>query len=169
MLTESRGTSAVLDKEAVRPAEPEMTAIKDLALVIDRAEPTRRPALLGPDGEKIELPESVFRLLRLVLEHLRRGESVSIMHAAEELTTQQAADLLNVSRPYLVRLVDRGDIPAHKVGTHRRISRLDVEHYRAKRDSERRLRLRRMVRDAEDGGLYDLPEISSADLVDDSE
>jgi excisionase family DNA binding protein len=164
----SREHSAVLDREAIRPAGPEMPVIREIAdfiTQIDRLEPTQRPLLVGPNGERIPLPDSLYRLLRLVMVHLERGESVSIVHAAEELTTQQAANLLNVSRPYLVRLADRGDIPCHRVGTHRRISREDVEKYRAQRDSQRRANLRAMTREAEEQGLYDLPEVSADELA----
>jgi excisionase family DNA binding protein len=162
----SREHSVVLDREAIRPAGPEMPAIREIAdfiTQIDRLEPTQRPLLVGPNGERIPLPDSLYRLLRMVMEHLERGESVSIVHAAEELTTQQAANLLNVSRPYLIRLADRGDIPCHRVGTHRRISREDVEKYRAQRDSRRRANLRAMTREAEEQGLYDLPEVAVED------
>jgi excisionase family DNA binding protein len=168
MMTESRAAGAVLDREAVRPAEPEMPAIREIAdfiTQIDQKEPTQRPVLMGPNGERIPLPDSLYRVLRLVMEHLQRGESVSIMHAAEELTTQQAADLLNISRPYLVRLVDRGEIPCHRVGTHRRISRADVETYRMQRDHRRRDNLRAMTREAEEQGLYDVPEVPADELT----
>lgn len=167
-MSESCGLSAVLDRETVRRAEPELPAISRIArflTTMDREEPTRRPALLGPNGEEFELPESLYRALRVIVDHLTRCESVSIMHAAEELTTQQAADLLNISRPYLVRLVDRGDIPCHRVGTHRRILREDVEKYRAERDKQRRHHLRAMVREADELGLYDIMEISGSELV----
>jgi excisionase family DNA binding protein len=144
---------------------PAISRIAYFISQIDEQEPSRRPALLGPNGEQFELPDSLYRIMRLVVEHLRRGESVSIMHAAEELTTQQAADLLNVSRPYLVRLIDRGDIPCHMVGTHRRILRKDLEQYRAERDKKRRHHLRAMVQDAEELGLYEAAQVSSAELV----
>jgi excisionase family DNA binding protein len=90
---------------------------------------------------------------------------VSILHAGHELTSQQAADLLNVSRPYLVRLLDRGEIPSHRVGTHRRIRCEDLEHYRSRRDRRRREALRSMVSDAEALGLYEVPEVSAAEPV----
>lgn len=162
MLLERKGAGAVLDRDLVRPSEPELEALHEIAEVItlvDRAEPTIRPALLGPNNERIQLPDSLYRILRQVVERLERGESVSIVHADEELTTQQAADLLNVSRPYLVRLIDRGEIACHRVGTHRRVRREDLEEYRINRDRRRRASLRSMVHDAEESGLYDVPEV----------
>jgi len=168
MMLESRVSGPVMDREPVRPAEVELPAIREIAgfiTQIDLEEPAQRPALLGPNGEQIPLPDSLYRILRLVVQHLRRGESVSIVHAAEELTTQQAADLLNISRPYLVRLVDHGEIPHHRVGTHRRIRREDIEQYRAQRDSRRRLSLRTMVHEADELGLYDTPEVAAGECV----
>lgn len=155
------------DRAPVRPSELELPAISELAMLITRVaqeEPSQRLALVGPHDERIALPDSVYRVLRVVLEHLRRGEGISIVFADDELTTQQAADILNVSRPYLVRLVDTGAIPSHRVGTHRRIRREDLETYRLKRDAHRRSALRTMVNEAEEAGLYDRPEIVASEV-----
>ena len=84
----------------------------------------------GRKGEPVEVPESVVRVLAEVLDHARRGETVRVIADDEEITTQQAADLLNVSRPYLVGIVDRGEIPSRKVGTRRRLKLADVLLYR---------------------------------------
>jgi excisionase family DNA binding protein len=161
MKSDAQVGGPVLERAPVRPAELELPAIGEIASLMmrmDREEPVQRPALVGPHNERIALPDSVYRILREVVEHLRRGESVSILCADEELTTQQAADLLNVSRPYLVRLLDGGEIPSHRVGTHRRVRREDLERYRLMRDQKRRANLRAMVREAEEQGLYDIPE-----------
>ncbi len=92
----------------------------------------------GRNGEPVEVPESVVRVLAEVLDHARRGESVRVISDDEEITTQQAADLLNVARPYLVGLVDRGEIPSRKVGARRRLKLADVLLYREV-DQARRL------------------------------
>jgi excisionase family DNA binding protein len=73
----------------------------------------------------------------------------------EELTTQQAADLLNVSRPFVTKLLARGEIPFYRVGTHHRLYRSDVEAYRQTQAARARQAMREMVEQAEELGLYD--------------
>src|SRR5262249_13920912 len=80
-----------------------------------RAQPRKpRCELSGPKGERIAIPESVFYVLARVAEVLARGDAVTVVPTEKEVTTQQAADLLNVSRQYLVRLLDEGRIPFTK-------------------------------------------------------
>ena len=108
----------------------------------------------GPDREPIEVPVSAVQVLADVLDHVQRGEHVRVISDDEEITTQQAADLLNVSRPYLVGLVDRGEIPARKVGARRRMKLADVLLYREV-DQARRLRaVADLAAEAQDLGLY---------------
>ncbi len=73
----------------------------------------------------------------------------------EEVTTQQAAELLNVSRQYLVRLLDEGRIPFRKVGKHRRLRVVDVLSFKETRDTDRRAGLRELSRMTEEFGGYD--------------
>lgn len=96
-----------------------------------------RCKLVGPKGEALEIPESVFRLLERAAELLARGDAVTLVPVGQALTTQQAANLLNVSRQYLVRLLERGDIPFSKTGTHRRVAVEDLLDYKARRDRAR--------------------------------
>ena len=150
----------MLEREPVRATEPERVEIARVATLFrdtDQGVPVSRPALLGPHGEQISIPESLYRVLREAVDRLGKGESVSIVQMDEELTTQEAADLLNVSRPYLVRLLEQGKIPFYKAGTHRRIKRQDLLAYRTQRDQTRRNALRKMLNEAEDLGLYDNP------------
>lgn len=108
----------------------------------------------GRGRAPVEVPASVARVLADALDHAQRGEHVRLITDDEEITTQQAADLLNVSRPYLVALVDRGEIPSRKVGPRRRLKLADVLLYREV-DQARRLRaVTDLAAEAQDLGLY---------------
>ena len=111
--------------------------------------------LIGPDGQVFTLPESVFYLLERVIEVLAKGDAITVVPVHKELTTQQAADILNISRQYLVRLLDQGDIPFTRTGTHRRIRVQDVATYKRSRDKERLESLDELTRMSEQYGGYD--------------
>jgi excisionase family DNA binding protein len=113
-----------------------------------------RFSLLGPNHEALPLPRDVLTLLQQLLAVLASGDAVSIVPVHKELTTQQAANLLNVSRQYLVQLLDEGKIPFHRTGTHRRLLTQDVLAYRTRRDAERRAILTTMVQETQEAGGY---------------
>jgi excisionase family DNA binding protein len=113
-----------------------------------------RCQLVGPAGERIVLPDAIFSILERVTEVLARGDSIAVVAVGQELTTQQAADLLNVSRQYLVRLLDEGRIPFRKTGQHRRVRIEDVVSFKERRDKERRAGIRDITRLSEELGGY---------------
>jgi excisionase family DNA binding protein len=127
-------------------------ALSDLARA---AEPKANCELVGPNGERIAVPESVFYVLERVVEVLARGDSVTVVPVGQEVTTQQAADLLNVSRQYLVRLLEEDQLPFKKTGKHRRLKVEDVLAFKAKRDKDRRAGLRSLTQMTEQMGGYD--------------
>ena len=90
-------------------------------------------------------------------DRLMTGADVTVLARNEELTSQQAADFLNVSRQYMVRLLERGDIASTKVGTHRRVRAEDLAHYRHRRDEGRAAALADMADQAQAAGGYDEP------------
>jgi excisionase family DNA binding protein len=111
-------------------------------------------SLVGPKGEHAKLPAELYDLLKNIVRNLQSGRSLVLMPAEEQLTTQRAAGLLGMSRPYLIQLLDCGEMPYHLVGKHRRIALRDVLAY-AKRRDERRAALDKMAHDAFEAGLYD--------------
>lgn len=88
-----------------------------------------------------------------VLTEIGQGNAVSIIPIHAELTSQEAADLLNVSRPFLVKLLEKGDIPFHKTGTHRRVRYQDVIEYKQRIDAERRKALEDLAAQAQELGM----------------
>lgn len=94
--------------------------------------------LVGPDGKTEILPNNVYSFLLRLLADLKAGHSVTIMQSMHRLTTVEAAKILGMSRQYLIQLLEKGEIPFTKVGTHRRLLVRDVLSYKAKRDFERR-------------------------------
>jgi excisionase family DNA binding protein len=111
--------------------------------------------LVGPKGEAVALPDAVFYVLERVAEVLARGDSVTIVPVGKELTTQQAADLINVSRQYLIRLLDDGRIAYTKTGKHRRLRIEDVLAFKEQRDAERKTALRDLSQLTEEFGGYE--------------
>ncbi|MBS0220066.1 MAG: helix-turn-helix domain-containing protein [Proteobacteria bacterium] len=100
----------------------------------------------GAKGEFMELPPAVSRLVLDLLLCVSKGEAVTLVPFGTELSTQQAADLLNVSRPFLVKLIENKEIPHYKVGTHRRIRAEDLFAYKHRRDGKRGDALRKLAR-----------------------
>ena len=148
---------SVLAREPIAATEQERPNIAKVEDFFTRLDNEYKPSLLrlvSSAGEEIDLPESVFHLLRQLVHDLAQGNSVTIVPVHKELTTQEAADILNVSRQYLVELLSAGAIPFTLVGTHRRIRFGDLIDYKERRDSNRREGLSRLTKKSQKLGLY---------------
>ncbi len=113
-----------------------------------------RYKLVGPNARETLIPESVFRVLEQIVEVMARGDAITVVPVGKQLTTQQAAGILNVSRQYVVRLLDSGRIPFTRTGRHRRVLVEDVLTFKRARDRRRRSALDRLTQLSEDFGGY---------------
>ncbi len=110
---------------------------------------------VGPDGKAQPLPPSLYSFLCTLLASLKDGHSITILQSNASVTTVEAGKLLGVSRTHLIGLLEKNEIPFHKVGTHRRVLVRDVLAYRAKRDVSRRKILDDLARAEYQEGIYD--------------
>lgn len=114
---------------------------------------TARLRVIDGDGE-IEVPVSALRMLVDILANMAEGNAISMVPIHAELTTQQTADFLNVSRPYVVGLLERGDLPHHKVGTHRRVRFSDLMAYQQAQLAKSKARLAELAKLDQELGLH---------------
>jgi excisionase family DNA binding protein len=105
--------------------------------------------------EVVEIPSAAYRFFLEILVRMAEGMPVRLMPLHAELTTQEAADLINVSRPFLVGLLEKGDIPFRRVGTHRRVLVKDLLAYKAAEDDRRKESLKELAGYQEDLGMED--------------
>ena len=124
--------SSLLTKRPVEPAPEESELLKELARHQELAG-SHKPSvakLIAPDGTELELPPSMYEVLGQAVLQLAAGLAVVIVPVGMQLSTQRAADLLGVSRPHVVKLLDSDEIPHTKIGKHRRVLLNDVIAYR---------------------------------------
>lgn len=136
--------------EAISIAPKDASALVDVGRVLRRG----RARLVGTKGENVPLPEQLRFLLKDIVKNLADGRSLILMPEDKQLTTQQAGELLGMSRPYVIRLLDAGEMPYNLVGKHRRIALRDVLAYAKRRAAARKTALNQMARDAYEAGLY---------------
>ncbi len=112
---------------------------REISAYLETGSESQKIDISSRDGQKHELsiPTRALSLLIDVLAQLGQGNAVKIIPIHAELTTQEAADILNVSRPYLVKMLDQGEIPHHKVGRHRRVRYQDLMDYKSAVDTQR--------------------------------
>jgi excisionase family DNA binding protein len=148
-----RQTSALASRCTLRP-----TGLMSEAL--DRPQ-ARRIALVGEkadgsDVARLEVPPATLRLLSQILALMARQQTFVLYPESSELTTKQAAEVLGVSRPFLIRVLEAGEIPYRKVGRHRRVLMKDILAYKQSMQVKRRAALDELVKASEEVGGYDL-------------
>jgi excisionase family DNA binding protein len=138
--------------ETVAIPETEAIQIEELHRIVRMGNAT----LTSADGlHQIELPDPLYRLLLRIIGDVAEGRPIAYAPETQDLTTQQAANLLGMSRQFLVGLLDKGEIPFHRVGTHRRLMFKDVMAFRKRRDQKRHEALNQMAKEAVESGHYD--------------
>ena len=124
------------------PSEAEAILAKETSrILVKRAEsddPLQLRMLDDPKAGTLKLPATAVRMLVHILEEMARGNAVTLIPVHAELTTQEAADLLHISRPSLIQLLDEGKIEYRRVGTHRRVRFDALMAYKRRADAERR-------------------------------
>ncbi len=142
--------------ETVTPTETEARlareSVQQLTRLLESGQADHR-FRLQEDGQLVEpiaLPLSAIRLLRDILVEMAQGHGVAVLPMYTELTTQQAAELINVSRPYFVGLLNLGQIPFRLVGKHRRVRLADVMAYKRRNDQNRLKVLEELVAQAQE-------------------
>ena len=146
--------ATVREDKATSAAREERQALEQAERLLAQEGAEQGTRLVGPDGAEVTLTAALVRVLRDATRALAEQPSATVVVAPRELTTQQAAELLSVSRPYLVEhLLAAGEIPYTMTGTHRRLALDDVLAYRQRRDAERRRRLDALAQMSQEMGL----------------
>jgi len=112
--------------------------------------------LIFTDGQEFIFPESLAKMFCDMVQAVASGQTISIVPSDKELTTQTASELLKVSRPFLIKLLNQGEIPFTKVGSHRRIRFQDIMEYKKDRDTQRNALLDELTQMNLEAGCYDL-------------
>ncbi|WP_245720260.1 excisionase family DNA-binding protein [Nocardia uniformis] len=143
-----------LNERTLLPEHPDQLA--EVRRFLDSmASPVEVTILRSAEGEVVALPAEVFEGLRLLAVALAEGKAVTVAPLHTTLTTQEAAELLGMSRPTFVKLLDAAEIPFTRPGRHRRVRLADVLAFREYRRAERAAGLSELTRISEDLGLYD--------------
>lgn len=135
--------------------EPDVQRFTELLESLSTAT-SERPALIGPHNEQIPLPREAFEVLLQVFEAMKQGLAIHVAPLNAQLTTQEAANYLGISRPTLVKLLESGAIPFIKPGRHRYVRIDDLIGYAESLREHRAESLDELARDADEDGLYDL-------------
>lgn len=135
-------------------------ALRALSPLLPERQAGPRAIVVSPEGpsagvaQSVRVPVEAFELFLEILGQMANGNAVTIVPVHAELTTQEAADILNVSRPFLIKLIDEGKLPFRLVGTHRRIKMADLMAYKETDLAERKATVDELAAEAQKLGLY---------------
>ncbi len=155
LVAEVQETVTPTDQEARLAQEASRELEAALARGAGDAAPQLRLRVGGSGAANIRVPEPALRLLIGVLREMAEGHGVLVLPVEAELTSQQAADVLRVSRPFLIKLLDQGKLPYRRVGAHRRLLARDVLRYAAEERARRERVMQELTDESERLGLYE--------------
>lgn len=138
-------------REPLTIRKTELLAVENLERLLKRG----IPSLVTKNGEKVKLPVTVYEALKRVVTLMADGKAVTLIPDSQVVTTQRAADILGMSRPFFIKLLETGVMAYHRVGNQRRVYLKDVLQYAHKREQERHAALNRLSRHAFEVGLYE--------------
>ena len=143
--------------EPVIPGPADIDQAREAVAALAKLDPRAAGITIEDSSHRMHavLPVAAVRLLHDLLQEMAQGHAVALVTMHAELTSQQAANALNVSRPFLVKLLETGQLPHRKVGTHRRVRYADLLRYKRTIDAKRLAVLKALTADSEDLGLYD--------------
>lgn len=145
--------------DIIKPSKDEQRAAMEsydaLAATLKQLRSENPEIEIEETEEKIRIPINALRLLVDILKELSKGNPISLVPIATEMTTQAAAEFLGCSRPHIVKLVEKGEIPFTKVGKHRRIKYEDVARYRKEMKSKQKNAISKLMDMDEESELYD--------------
>jgi len=145
------------EREPILAEGAEIERVADLErMLADGSESATRAQLIGPTGEQMDLPVPLYAVLLRAAHELAVGNGISILPVEAMLTTQEAADILNISRPHLIKMLEANEMPFRMVGTHRRIKLQDVLAYQRYQDEQAQIGLANMARLGQETHTYDL-------------
>jgi excisionase family DNA binding protein len=142
---------ALIAKELTTLSETKQEDIQKLERLLEHG----APSLISGSGERVKLPKAVQEVLKRAVEIMAKGKAVTLIPDNQAITTQRAADILGMSRPFFIKLLETGAMAHHRVGNQRRVYLRDVLEFARKREQGRQAALNRLSRDAIASGLYD--------------
>ena len=142
-------------RDVIQPVAADQGALDALEAALARVPANTVFCLSAPDTAPLELPESLYRALKDAVHILHQGSAVVISPLQRRLSTTEAGDVLGVSRQYVTRLIDRGEIACDRTGRHRRIMLKDVLDYKRRRDEARRAFMDDFTAESAAAGYYD--------------